>query len=140
MSTKWEIYQYHSSNSCFLFSECKEKFSALYRRLIFVWPEQLSNQGSEKGKKVSSQIASAYTSSLMLLLVAEKNLIGVKSGQNPPQFYLKLVCNSHLITWLLLIGQLEHIVTVASWSIANNFVIDFYCRCLEIFMPNCNKL
>ena len=66
------LYQYHSSNSCFLFSECKEKFSALYRRLIFVWPEQLSNQGSEKGKKVSSQIASAYTSSLMLLLVTEK--------------------------------------------------------------------
>ena len=23
-------------------------------------------------------------------------------------------------------------VAVASWSIANNFVIDFYCRCLEI--------
>ena len=22
--------------------------------------------------------------------------------------------------------------TVSSWSIANNFVIDFYCRCLEI--------
>ena len=94
----------------------------------------------KREKKVSSQIASAYTSSLMLLLVAEKNLIGVKSGQNPPQFYLQLVCNSHLITWILLIGQLEHIVTVASWSIANNFVIDFYCRCLEIFMPNCNKL
>ena len=23
-------------------------------------------------------------------------------------------------------------VAVYSWSIANNFVIDFYCRCLEI--------
>ena len=26
---------------------------------------------------------------------------------------------------------LQH-VAVSSWSIANNFVIDFYCRCLEI--------
>ena len=27
---------------------------------------------------------------------------------------------------------LAHTVAVSSWSIANNFVIDFYCRCLEI--------
>jgi hypothetical protein len=58
----------------------------------------LSNQGSEKGKKVSSQIASAYTSSLMLLLVAEKKSYWGKKWSKAPQFYVQLVCNSQLIT------------------------------------------
>ena len=52
----------------------------------------------KREKKVSSQIASAYTSSLMLLLVTEKSLIGVKSGQKPPKIYIQLVCNSHFRT------------------------------------------
>ena len=28
--------------------------------------------------------------------------------------------------------NIDHTVAVYSWSIANNFVIGFYCRCLEI--------
>ena len=49
---------------------------------------------------------------LILLLwcyywLLRKSLIGVKSGQKAPQFYVQLVCNSHLRTWILLIGQLE---------------------------------
>ena len=46
---------------------------------------------------------------LILLLwcyywLLKKSLIGVKSGQKAPQFCIQLVCNSHLRTWILLIG------------------------------------
>ena len=35
-------------------------------------------------------------------------------------------------TSISVMGFIMCTVTVSSWSIANNFVIDFYCRCLEI--------